>query len=702
MRQRLIIAAGLALFALSTTFVVWQGSFTFGDYGPTNVSQTYLFWAISTFVFLLTLLLAFLFFRSALKLYLERKGQRAGSRIKTKLVAGAIGLTVLPGIFLVLFSISVLNYNLDKWFSRPGEGVKQHLIQIGVGLDREAAERAITQAHLLAANDGIRSAMRLGQDAKWVLDPLCAQFKIPAAEIKDATDRSLAVCGDPQDLVPVSGKSAVARIPANQGSRLLGYVTVASKLPMDLAQEQSAIVRYLRDYDQLSIDRRSWRAFYLQLMALLTLFVLFIAIWVASLLAKQISTPISALLQAAGEVRRGNLRYRLEVPADDELGSLVRGFNEMTQDLEASALELERRRRFMETILESIPTAVLSVSYEGVAQRMNSAFKQMFGGSVSERVIKIEDLFRAEDAAELRYLMTRASRTAVASRQWEQMRDGSVRNISVTVASIDRKPRTGFVILLEDTTDMLAAQKASAWHEVARRVAHEIKNPLTPISLSADRIRRRIERAGLNGEDARIVRECADMIGREADSVRMLVDEFAQFARFPTAQLRPVELNDVVEDALSVFTGRLQHVEMTISLDAGLPRVDADPAQFKRVIVNLVDNAVEAMSDSPVKRITVATAFLPATPLQGSRVELLIADTGSGVSDEDKAKLFVPYYSTKGRGSGLGLAIVNHILEDHHAVIRVEDNQTVGTRFVIELPALQESSRLVSSEAESA
>jgi two-component system nitrogen regulation sensor histidine kinase NtrY len=165
MRQRLFIAAGLILLALSTTFVVWQGSFTFGAFGPTNLNQTFLFWALSTFVFLLTLILGFLLFRTALKLYLERKSNREGSRIKTKLVAGAIGLTVLPGIFLVLFSISVLNYNLDKWFSRPGEGIKEHLIQIGVALDREAAERAITQAHLLAGHDGVRAAMRHGHDA---------------------------------------------------------------------------------------------------------------------------------------------------------------------------------------------------------------------------------------------------------------------------------------------------------------------------------------------------------------------------------------------------------------------------------------------------------------------------------------------------------------------------------------------------------
>ncbi|MCU0229246.1 MAG: ATP-binding protein [Bryobacterales bacterium] len=684
MRQRLLIASGLILLVLSTTFVIWQGSFTFGGYGPTDINQTFLFWAISTVVFLLTLTLGFLLLRTALKLYLERKSSGEGSRIKTKLVAGAIGLTVLPGIFLVLFSISVLNYNLDKWFSRPGEGIKQHLIAIGVALDREAAERAMTQARLLANHEGVRAAMRQGVDASRLLAPLCEEFRIPAAAIANANDQALGSCGDPDQLTPVAGKRAIARISASQGERTLGFVSVATGLPMDLAQEQSEIVRYLRDYDQLAIDRRAWRAFYLQLMSLLTLFVLFIAIWVALLLAKQISTPIAALLHAAGEVRKGNLQYRVKIPANDELAALVSGFNEMTQDLEASAQELERRRRFMETILESIPTAVLSVASDGSIQRMNSAFRQMFPKVSHEGAKRLEDVFAAEDASEMRYLMARASRTAVASRQWEHVHDGAIHNISITVAAIDRKPRTGFVVVLEDTTELLRAQKAAAWHEVARRVAHEIKNPLTPISLSADRIRRKIDRANLDDASARVIRECAEMIGREADSVRMLVDEFAQFARMPSAQLRPIELNDVVEDALRVFHGRLADIDVHVQLTPGLPRVEADPEQFKRVIVNLVDNAVEAMAESAAKRISVATAALP-----GGRVELTIADTGCGVSDDDKAKLFVPYYSTKGRGSGLGLAIVNHILEDHQAAIRVEDNQTVGTRFVIELAAHQ-------------
>jgi PAS domain S-box-containing protein len=687
MRQRILLATGLVLLGLSTSLVVWQGSFSMGSLRPASMNEAFLFWAVSTFVFLLTLIVGFLLFRSVIKLYFERRNSREGSRIKTKLVAGAIGLTVLPGFFLVLFSISVLNFNLDKWFSRPGEGIKEQLIEVGRAMEREVAHKAMTQAYLIASSDRVRDGLRYGGGLNGIIRPLCEEFGISDAAVLNAQERRLGLCGQAEGLVPVSGKRSLARIEVKDGEKLLGYVVVSAQLPEALSGREEAIVRYLREYDQLAIDRREWRGFYLQLMALLTLFVLFIATWVATLLAKQISVPITTLLHAAEEVRKGNLKHRVEIPANDELASLVRGFNEMTQDLEASALELERRRQFMETILESIPTAVISVSREGVIQRVNSAFRQMFPNKVVERALRLEDLFGAEDAAELHYLMNRAGRTGQATRQWEQVHEGSTRSISVTVAAIDRKPRAGFVIVLEDSTEILRAQKAAAWHEVARRVAHEIKNPLTPIALSADRVKRRLDRAGLPGDDAKVIRESAETIAREVDAVRMLVDEFSQFARFPAAQLRPMDLNDVVEDALMVFAGRLEDVDMELHLSPDLPLVALDQNQFKRVIVNLVDNAVEAMTESAIKRIVVETRLLAS-----GTVELCLSDTGCGVSAEDKTKLFVPYYSTKGRGSGLGLAIVNHILEEHRATIRVEDNLPVGTRFLVELNAASEGS----------
>jgi two-component system, NtrC family, nitrogen regulation sensor histidine kinase NtrY len=254
--------------------------------------------------------------------------------------------------------------------------------------------------------------------------------------------------------------------------------------------------------------------------------------------------------------------------------------------------------------------------------------------------------------------------------------------LSLTVAAVDERRSSGFVLVVEDTSELLRAQKTAAWHEVARRVAHEIKNPLTPIALCADRIVLHLDRPASASTD-RILRECATTIAREVESVRQLVDEFSQFTRFPAAQPIPADLNEIVRNGLAVFEGRLDRVQVEEDLPPGLPAVNLDCEQFKRVVINLVDNAAEAMQNSLVKRLSISTRLTEA-----DSVELVVADTGAGVTREDKEKLFLPYFSTKGRGTGLGLAIVARILVDHEASIRVEDNFPSGTRFIVRLPVL--------------
>ncbi len=249
------------------------------------------------------------------------------------------------------------------------------------------------------------------------------------------------------------------------------------------------------------------------------------------------------------------------------------------------------------------------------------------------------------------------------------------------MSTVEGNPGAPFLLVIEETSELLRAQKQAAWHEVARRVAHEIKNPLTPIALSAERIARQLDKVSLAPDSARVLRECSQMISREVESVRSLVDEFSQFARFPAAQLAPISMNHVVETAMQVFSGRLDGIEVRVALGERLPLVNGDAEQLKRVVVNLVDNAAEAMQESLVRQLFVGTQ-----DLGNETVELVVSDSGGGVSAEDREKLFLPYFSTKGRGTGLGLAIVNHILSEHHAQIRVEDNQPAGARFVVEIP----------------
>jgi len=682
MKKRLLYGSALVLLIISVTLVIWQGSFDFGDYAPSDPGQTFILWAISTLIFLLMVTLGFMLVRIGVKLYIERRSNREGSRIKTKLVIGALALSFTPVFFMVLFSYYVLNRNLDKWFMRPVEKERVDLTKIAKVLTGEVREKAEVQAALLAVRPEIVALLTAGRRTPGALEQFCRAENVAAAEIISASGTVAERCG-PESAMRGSDKSAIVVSQlVEAGGKNVGRVTLAPRIPLDLAQQRAAIEAYNSDYAKLAGSLRAVRKSSLLLLALITLFVLFVATWIALFLARQISVPIAALLHAAHEVRGGNLSHRVEVPAIDELAGLVRGFNEMTRELDSNSRELDARRRFTEAILESIPTGVISASSEGRIQRVNRALKQIFPEEQVNRATRLEDLFSREDTAEIRYLMKRARRTGMTSRQLELRSERQTRHLSITVSALEEKLRSGFVIVVEDTSDLLRAQKAAAWNEVARRIAHEIKNPLTPIALSAERIARQLERASLAPDIARIVKDCTDTIANEVESVKNLVNEFSQFARFPAAQPVRCDLNEVVESALVVFAGRLDGIELCTELATALAPVNVDREQFKRVVVNLVDNAAEAMQDSPVKRILIATRASAA-----DTVELMVADTGCGVTPDDKEKLFLPYFSTKGRGTGLGLAIANHVLAEHNAHIRVEDNLPAGTRFTIEIPA---------------
>lgn len=672
MRKRYVFSSGLVLLTILLALVVWQESFNLDAYSPTNAAQTFAFWAVSTIVFILTVTLGFMLFRTGVKLYLERQSNREGSRIKSKFVLGALALSLLPVAFLFAFSYDILNRNVEKWFSRPAEGIRIDLIDTGIALGDEVQGRAQALANWLAGLPEV-------QQGTANFAQLCADSRIAELRTEDANGVGQAYCTSAEltgnvftaraSLITTSGNTTPARAEK---------LVVRIKPRADLARQQSLIQRYVTEYDQLAANKRTFRNLYLLFLAAITLFILFVSTWIALILSRQIITPISALLQAAGQVRKGNLAHRVRVKAMDELATLVRAFNEMTEDLEGNARELENRRQFTEAILENIPTGVISLAPDGTIRKVNRALRNLFPDR-GENALQLSDLFPAEELAEIRYLMKRAKRTGIATTQFEMEQAGQVRHLAVTVSALPASAQ-GFVVVLEDTSDLLRAQKAAAWHEVARRIAHELKNPLTPIALSAERIARQLDRGASSPDAQRILRECSATIAREVESVKMLADEFSQFARFPAAQPVSCDLNEVVENGLKVFAGRLEGIEVGTDFAPDLPSVHIDPDQFKRVVVNLVDNAAEAMRDSHVRRLLVATRL--ASP---DSVELLVADTGCGISADDKEKLFLPYFSTKGRGTGLGLAIVSHILAEHGAKIRVEDNRPAGARFYVEV-----------------
>ena len=656
--------------------MIWAGSFSF-SFGPSDVHETIVLSGVSVLIFLLAVTLGFMLLRTGVKLVMDRQRDREGSRIRSRLLLGALALTIAPTLFSAFFNYFVLNRTLNKWFQKPVEGIELNLREL------DNSYRAAAQS-------------KLDAQANW-LGLLPATQEAAAGRALDAAYfRGLAAKGGMQQILltpeggmPIllyqnfakpTGPLLESKAPVMDSGRRLGEVSVSAALGVDPTERDTAIGHFLEQQKRLSSHEKFYKDTYFLLICLLTLFVLFFAAWSAQILSRQISVPISALLGAAQQVRRGDLSYRVSVSAIDELATLVRAFNAMTSELEGNASELEARRQFTEAILESIPTGVISVSLDERIERGNRALRGIFSDGRIEAAHKLEDLFSRDEMAEIRYILNRARRTGTAACQLEMGGHASILHLAVTVASLEEQ--RGFVMVLEDTSDLLRAQKATAWQEVARRIAHEIKNPLTPISLCADRIGRQLKKLTLPTEAKAILEECTQTIQSEVQTVKSLVDEFAQFSRFPAAQPVLSDLNEEVKSALGVFAGRLDEIDVRVELQPGLSPVMVDREQIKRVIVNLVDNAAEAMSESPLKRLSIATAQ-PAP----DTVELAISDTGCGVSAEDREKLFLPYFSTKGRGTGLGLAIVSHILTEHHARVRLEDNQPNGTCFTIEFHA---------------
>jgi two-component system nitrogen regulation sensor histidine kinase NtrY len=686
MNKRWLLGIGVVVLAVSVLLVAWQGSFNMGRIGPANPNQTFIFWAISSLIFVLMVTLGFILFRELVKIYIARQSNREGSRIRTKLVVGALALSCVPVFCLVLFSFHVLNRSLERWFTNPVDNQVKLFVNAASLLRREMQDEVTAQAAVLASKPEVRQALAGGSVPEGFLARFArAQESQSAAIFAPGGGAPISSWEEP-DAARRSAEPVHARYPVLDGTVTLGYVELASPMPLDVADEVSTIDRYNHEYLVLKDGLRNARYFYTMMMILITLFVLFFTIWVALFLAKQISIPITALLEAAREVRKGNLRYRVDVRAVDELALLVNGFNQMTEELESSGRELDLRRRFTEAILESIPTGVISIGADGSIHRVNRALAKIFPPDVVARATRLEDLFSREDTAEVKYLMKRARRIGTATRQLEMRTETRKLQLAVTVSALEEKLTSGFVVVLEDTSELLRAQKAAAWHEVARRVAHEIKNPLTPIALSADRIARQVDRLSIPAATSRILQECTATISKSVESVKTLVDEFSQFARFPAAQPTRSDLNEIVAEALLIFQHRLDGISMTTELAPGLPPLYLDRDQFHRVVVNLVDNAAEAMHDSLVKQLHIATHLGPA-----ESVELVIADSGCGVSPDDKEKLFLPYFSTKNRGTGLGLAIVSHIVTEHNGTIRVEDNLPTGARFTVEIPALIET-----------
>jgi two-component system nitrogen regulation sensor histidine kinase NtrY len=708
----IMLAVGILLLVV---VVFSQAAFNLKFLRPSTNQQTFIFATLSTLIFLLLVALTFVLIRTLLKLFAERRTGKLGSKFRTKMALGALVLSSGPVIFLFLFAYGLMNRSIDKWFSRPVEQVWQDTAAVSNLLASYAASDARGEAESIAASPETQRAFVTGNFAGVVNEFRRHQPSLHGGFGLAVRDDHAEASFNAPDIWPVLRAKVPAlrdlqHLPATAvefsareymlGSAAVGggHIVIALPLPPNFSASLKQVRESERRYWELSQERKLVRRTYMGLLLLLTVLVLFASTWFGLFLSKLVTRPVAALAEATQEISRGRFDYRVEVPAADELGQLVHSFNRMAGELEASRrqieaskeslaganVELDQRRRQMEIILESIPTGVLSLDAQQRVAHTNHALVRVFRLGKVPVGSRLADLFPPELVDDLNHLLRKADRMGSVSSQVEVHVTRHKLSLAITIAALQHEAqRQGYVIVFEDLSDLLKAQKQAAWREVARRVAHEIKNPLTPIALSAERIRRHLER-GTPPDDASlaIIHGCAATIGGAVETVRTLVDEFSTLARFPTAQPHPADVNAIVESALAMFDGRLDKVRLATSLAPDLPKVMADPEAMKRAIANLVDNAAEAVQDSLVREVQISTALVDGK----DAVEIVVADSGQGLTEELKEKLFMPYFSTKKRGTGLGLTIVSRIVEEHHGSIRVEENSPVGARFIVELP----------------
>jgi two-component system, NtrC family, nitrogen regulation sensor histidine kinase NtrY len=720
-----MILLAIAVFLLAA-ILVSQTAFDLTLLRADNNQQIVVFYALSLLISLLFVALSFVLARNLLKLFAERRLGVLGSKFRTRMVIGGLLLSSVPLIVMYFFAYGLMNRSIERWFSTPVEEVRADTHAMASLLANYAAQNARSEALAIAASPDVQRGFA-GRGFSVVVDELQrreptlqggfalavqdgsadASFNAPGPWVllKPKLPIADAVAGRPAQFTWDQTDYSLGSAPVGQS----GMILVAIPLPREFSQTVRQVEASQQRYFELAHERRVVRRTYMGLLLLLTMMVLFVTTWIALFLSKLVTRPVAALAEATQEISRGRFDYRVDVSAADEIGDLVRSFNRMAEELESSRrqieassrdlsaanTELEQRRRQTETILESIPTGVLSLDASRRVTHANQALLRMFhpesAHNAAPQILQgasLADVFPSEVLEDLEPLLRRADRMGMTTSQMEMTLQRTFLNVAVTVATLrHQEQQSGYVIVFEDLSDLLKAQKQAAWREVARRVAHEIKNPLTPIALSAERIRRHLDRAThADPASMDVVRACAETIAGAVETVRRLVDEFSTLARFPTSHPHPADINKLIEHALSMFNGRLDGISLHTSLAPDLPRVMADGEAIKRAIANLVDNAAEALQDSMVREIEIATTLVASR----DAVEITVADTGHGVTRELKEKLFLPYFSTKKRGTGLGLAIVSRVVEDHHGSIRVEENQPVGARFIVELPVAPE------------
>jgi two-component system, NtrC family, nitrogen regulation sensor histidine kinase NtrY len=778
-RKVISIVLASALLVIIATLATLNNNLKFLN--PSTTAEILVFTSLSAVVFLLFVSVLVMLVRNVLKLYADQKSRVMGTRLRTRMLWGAVLVSLLPIAFMTSFSYVLMNRAVDHWFSNPVTEMRDDSNQLALELSRYTTANARAEADSIAAalstigttKDKAKGAGG-GHSAKetaaiervleqheitlqggfcLVYDDgsVVANYHLPRwGEVRPGQEpwlparndgeteeggssrRARATSGGSRSSAEGSAASGDVNATILESARrtdqpllhignddyVLGtagmkqgrLIVVGLPVPAGMTRTVKRLRADADTYWTLFRNRRQIRGVYMQLLLMLTTLALFASTWLALHLSKQVTKPVEALADAMDQIATGDYAHRVQESATEELGELVHSFNRMVADLESSRAQvqastiqisqanatLEARRSELETMLETIPNGVATLDAERRIVLANRALSEMMGPGGQARFLgmTMEEVFPAEVVEGLDRLIRRSHRMGAAASELEMTGGGGTLHLLATVALLEnvigtQREHRGYVLVLENATELLRAQKQSAWKEVARRVAHEIKNPLTPISLSAEQIHRHIGRLAetltahaIESPSPGVIRRCSEVIKSSVESMRSLVDQFAALAEFPTARPQPADLNTIVENALAMFAGRLQTIRLVTKMGRDLPLVLADPEALKRALGNLIDNAAEAMQTSLLRELRVTT-----TLLESGLVELTVADTGTGLTDEMRERLFLPYFSTKQRGTGLGLAIAAKIVQEHQGTIRAEKNVPAGAKFIVELRA---------------
>ncbi len=684
--------------------------------------------AVINVVILLVILLVYLVSRNVVKLFVESRSNPLAKRLRTKLVLSFVGLSLVPTMLLFFAAAGFINNTVHNWFNTQVETSLSESLEVAQTYYKNSASNALYYGKQISGF--IKDQKLLNEDNLPELKNLIRQKQkeynlgvvevysaqreelvraanpsVPKGEFTNPTSEDInrGLTGEELTRINQAGKADLIRgiVPIRSTwnkDDVVGVVVVNYYVPYSLVSKMKEITESYHEFRQLKILKNPIRTGYIITLFLITTVIVFFAYWMGVYLANSMTRPIQELAEATLKVADGNLDVRIEAHSDDEIGMLVRSFNRMTEDLrtkqqalnvsnfELSRInqEIERRRQYMEIVLRNVAAGVISVDREGVVRTINKSaerllnvkldsvlgqnFRNVIQGKHLEIVNEsLRDLVKSQHDSISRqiFLDVRGTRLAL--------------HLHLTMLRDEGGENLGMVVVLDDLTQMMRAQRMAAWREVARRIAHEIKNPLTPIQLSAQRLRKRY--LSRFSDDEKVFDECTEMIIKSVDDLKNLVNEFSNFARMPAIQPEPNDINALIRETLTLYQEAHRGVTFSFVEDELMPILTIDRDQIKRVIINVLENAVAAMEENG--NIVLTTMYDAVLKM----AVISIADDGPGVPAEDKQRLFEPYFSTKKSGTGLGLAIVSSVINDHGGFVRVRDNKPHGAVFVIELPA---------------